>query len=116
MSKISIKIVEVHQPSQTVVVKFASEISQKSIDDYDGLAFSVPNYNTLTPEKFIEAITPQVVRLVAERDQSESLMNDLDVSTWQGFTVTVDPADLPNVEQEDPSQLFPGLSNPEVIL
>ena len=48
MSKISIKIVEVHQPTQSIVVKFASENSRKPIDEYDGLAFNLANFPEAT--------------------------------------------------------------------
>lgn len=116
MSKISIKIVEVHQQSQSVVVKFASEHSRKSIDEYDGLVFTVPNYNVLTPEKFIEAVTPQISRLVAERDKSESIVETLDVSAWQGYTATVDTAEIILVEPANQNQIILGLIDPEVIL
>jgi hypothetical protein len=116
MSKISIKIVEVHQPSQTVIVKFASDASQKPIDEYDGLAFSVPNYNSLTPDEFIKTISPQVSKLVTERDNSESLMDTLDVTSWNGYSVTIDSNDILTVDPAIETQIISALANPEVIL
>lgn len=116
MSKISIKIVEVHQPSQTVIVKFASDQSRKSIDEYDGLAFTVPNYNSLTPEEFIQAISPQVSKLITERDNSETLMDTLDITSWNGYSVTIDSADIPSIVPAIDSQIISALANPEVIL
>ena len=55
MSKINIKIVEVDQDSHTVLVKYASEKSQKPIDEYPAIAFQVTNYIASTPAEFIEA-------------------------------------------------------------
>lgn len=116
MSKISIKIVEVHQPSQTVIVKYASDQSRKSIDEYDGLAFTVPNYDSLTPEEFIQTISPQISKLVTERDNSEILMDTLDITSWNGYSVTIDSGDIPTVDPSLSAHLVPVFANPEVIL
>lgn len=116
MSRISIKIVEVHQPSRSVVVKFASENSARSIDEYDGLAFNVANFSSLTPEEFIESIRPQISKLVAARDQSEKIVDSIDVSQWQGFSTTIDAIDIVNVDPVVAAQIIPALANPEVIL
>ena len=48
MSKINIKIVEVDQPTHTVLVRYNSENSNKSIDEYPAVAFQVTNYNAKT--------------------------------------------------------------------
>ena len=53
MSKINIKIVEVDQDSHTVVLKYASEKSVKTIDEYPGVAFQVSNYNVANLNEFI---------------------------------------------------------------
>ena len=47
MSKINIKIVEVDQSTHSVIVKYASEHSKKTIDEYPAIAFQVTNFNTL---------------------------------------------------------------------
>ena len=83
MSKISIKIVDVDQRTRSVIVKFASENSLKSVDDYDGLAFSMANFASITPQEFIESIRPQLSSLVAIRDQSEKVMDSIDISKWE---------------------------------
>ena len=93
MSKITIKIVEIDQRTQSSIVKFASEHSKKSIDEYDALAFNVSNYNSLTPEDFAKTILPQISRLVAIRDRSEVLVESLDLSSWHGFSTVVDSID-----------------------
>ncbi len=116
MSMISIKIVEVHQPSRSVVVKFASEHSARPIDEYDGLAFNVANFSSLTPEEFIESIRPQISKLVAARDQSERVVESINVSEWQGFSTTVESIEIPEVAPVISAQIIPALTNPEVIL
>jgi hypothetical protein len=112
MSKISIKIVDIHQPSNSVIVKFASENSAKPIDEYDGIAFQLTNFSSNNPEDFIKEITPYLSRLVAARDKSEQPRADIELASWTGFAVTTDtPVDFSAADQE-----LPGLFNPEVVL
>ena len=116
MSKISIKIVEVDQRSRSIVVKFASEQSLKQLDDYDGLAFNVANFNSVTPEEFIESIKPQLSKMVAVRDQSERIVESLDLSSWINYTTTIDSVEIFEVDPAVSNQILTGLANPEVIL
>ena len=116
MSKISIKIVEVDQRSRAVVVKFASENSAKPLDDYDGLAFNIANFNSVTPSEFIESIRPQLSKLVAVRDQAEKITETIDLSSWHNYTTTVDSIEIANIDPPVSSQILTGLSNPEVVL
>ena len=90
MSKISIKIVEIDQSTRSVVLKFASENSLKPLEEYDGIAFNVANFNSLTPEEFIETVRPQISNMVLARDQAEQLVNRLDVTEWNGYTAEVE--------------------------
>lgn len=112
MSKISIKIVDVHQPSNSVIVKFASENSAKPIDEYDGLAFQLTNFASTNPEDFIKEITPYLGRLVAARDKSEQPRAEIELSSWNGYATTADTS----VDFASPDQELPGLFNPEVVL
>lgn len=116
MSKISIKIVEVDQRTRSIVVKFASEQSLKPLEDYDGLAFNVANFNSVTPEEFIESIKPQLSKMVAVRDQSEKIVESLDLSAWVNYTTTVDSVEVFEVAPAVSNQILTGLANPEVIL
>ena len=112
--KINIKIVEIDQSSHTVLVKYASENSKKSIDEYPEVAFQVTNYNASTPEEFIEAIRPQVSLYVWQRDQQENPAESIDLSGWHGHAAEVDHYQL-----TDPvlaSQLIPAQQNPEIVL
>ena len=112
MSKINIKIVEVDQDSHTVLVKYASEKSQKPIDEYPAIAFQVINYIASTPAEFIEAIRPQVSLYVLQRDMAENPSTPVDISGWNNHTVEVDAFELP----APAAPAVPALANPEVTL
>lgn len=118
MSQIIIKIVEIDLSTQSVVVKFASENSKKSIDDYDGLSFHVPNYDAITPEQFIELLRPQISQLVQDRDSVESRTGKVDIESWIGYTTTVESVEVVNtlVDPYRPDQIVTALSDSEVIL
>jgi hypothetical protein len=116
MSKISIKIVEVDQSTRSIVLKFATEHSAKPLDEYDGLAFTVANFGSLTPEEFIEKIRPQISEMVLARDAAEQLVDTLDVTEWAGYTTTIDAIEVPQIDIALVAHLIPGLTNPEVIL
>jgi hypothetical protein len=112
MSKINIKIVEVDQNSHTILVKYASEKSQKPIDEYPAVAFQVTNYNVSTTEEFIEAIRPQVSLYVWQRDLQENPAKSIDLTGWDGYAVEVDAFELP----APAVPTVDALANPEVIL
>lgn len=120
MSKISIKIVEVDQATQTISVKYASENSKKSIDDYDAVAFQLTNFGSKTPEEFIEAIRPQITQYVQQRDSTEN-SDTVDISSWHGHTAKVDPHVvepklIATAVPVLPTQQIPAQISPEVIL
>ena len=116
MSKISIKIIEIDQRSRSVILKFASENSLRPLEEYDGIAFTVANFNSLTPEEFIEAVRPQISSMVLARDQAEQLVNTLDISTWAGYTTTVEAIEIAHIDPAVSTQMIPALNNSEVIL
>jgi hypothetical protein len=109
---INIKIVEIDQATQTVIVKFASENSKKNIDEYPGVAFQITNYNVKNLEEFIEAIRPQISLYVWQRDQAENPATPVDISTWNGHEITVEAFELP-APAAPPVE---ALANPEVTL
>lgn len=88
--KITIKIVSIDQESYSVLVKYVSENSKKSIDEYSAMAFQIPNQTLKTPEEFIEIIKPQVSFFVWQRDQQENPSQLIDLSTWSGYTTEVE--------------------------
>jgi hypothetical protein len=116
MNKIFIKITEVDQRTRSIVVKFASENSTKPIDEYDGLAFNIANFTSVTPAEFIESIRPQLSKLVAARDQSEKIVNSIDISEWQGYSATVDAIEIFDVSPAIGAHLIQALATPEVVL
>jgi hypothetical protein len=110
MSKINIKIVEVDQASHTVLVKYTSEKSNKSIDEYPAVAFQVINYNVKTLEEFIEAIRPQISLYVYQRDLAENPPESIEISAWLGHDTQVDAYELP----APAAPAVPALVDPEV--
>jgi hypothetical protein len=118
MSQLTIKIVDVDLSTQSVIVKCVSEHSQKSIDDYDGLAFQVPNYDAINPEQFIDLIRTQLSQIVKNRDAVENRTGTVDIASWNGYTATVESVEI-DTAIADPfldGQAVGGLANPEVIL
>lgn len=114
MDKITIKIVDVDLSTQSVIVKFASPNSQKTIDEYDGLAFRVPNYEAVTPEQFIETIRPTITRMVRDRDLSEQRIQTVDIESWKGYSADVNPSELDEPEPLYVNQTLSSFTNPEV--
>lgn len=120
MSKISIKIVEVDQTTQTILVKYSSENSKKSIDEYPAVAFQLTNFGSKTPEEFIDAIRPQITQYVQQRDSAENPPN-IDISSWQGHIAQVEAHVNESVISALaapvlPNQQIPAQISPEVIL
>lgn len=117
MSKISIKIVEVDQATQTILVKYVSETSKKSIDDYDAVAFQLTNFGSKTPEEFINAIRPQITQYVHQRDLLESKQDHIDLTEWNGLSLEIDEHvfELAEPASPAPPPVY-ALANPEVIL
>lgn len=114
MDKITIKIVDVDLSTQSVIVKFATSNSQKTIDEYDGLAFQVPNYEAVTPEQFIETIRPTISRMVRDRDLSEQRIKTVDIESWKGYSADVSPSELDEPEPLYVNQTLSSFTNPEV--
>lgn len=112
MSKINIKVVEVDQATQSVLVKYTSERSLKPIDEYPAVVFQVSNYPVSTIDEFIEAIRPQVSLYVWLRDQAENPAEPVDISGWDGHSVQVDAFELP----APAAPPIEALANPEVTL
>jgi hypothetical protein len=112
MSKINIKIVEVDQATHTVLVKYASENSNKNIDEYPAVAFQVSNYNVANLDEFIAAIRPQISLYVYQRDIAENPSTPVDISGWNNHTVEVEAFELP----APAAPAVPALANPEVTL
>jgi hypothetical protein len=116
MSNINIKIVEVDQDTHTVLVKYSSENSKKSIDEYPAVAFQTTNFIVNNLEEFIEAIRPQISMYVQQRDLAENPPTPLDMSNWSGHVATVVATELSQPAPVLDNQLTPAQKSPEVIL
>ena len=114
MSSINIKIDGFDQSSNTILVKFASDLSLLPIDEYSSMGFQILDPNVSTAEEFIQSIRTAVTYHVAVRDALESHVTTLDLESWLDYTTTITPATL--VDPALTPQLVEGLTNPEVEL
>lgn len=112
MSKINIKIVNVDPASHTLLVKYASDNSAKSIDDYDAVVFQLTDSTVLSPEQFIESIKSQISYHVTMRDAVESLSGTIDIATWNGFATVVESTPL----VASAPAVIDALATPEIVL
>jgi hypothetical protein len=83
MTTLNVKIVGTE--GESVLVKFASENSAKTIDEYDAVAFQPKVMGYHTVDEFIEGIKPGLLAQVIVRDRQESAPADLDLSAWSGY-------------------------------
>lgn len=122
MVNLSIKIVDIDQVTNAALVKFASEYSQKSIDEYEAVAFSLENYKVSSPDVFLEAIKPTIINAVKHRDYLESNPVSVNTESWVGYTANFTISKnqiLVNLDQVDPvleAQQTPSMINPEVVI
>jgi hypothetical protein len=98
------------------VVKFASENSTRPIDEYEGLAFTVPNFNSATPAEFIENIRSHLTKILMLRDYSEQIVDTVDVSSWLGYTAEIEAYKPALIDAVQSDQILTGQVDPEVIL
>jgi len=113
MSTINIKIVGIDEAGN-VLVKFASDKSQRPIDEYPAIGFPITIISDITPETFINSIRQQVSNYVYVRDAVEANITKIDFSSWTDYQTSFQGS-----EYVDPfltSQLVEGLNNPEVTL
>ena len=82
MTVLNIKIVSIEGDS--VLVKFASQNSAKSIDEYDAIAYQPKLMGYSDLNEFIEAIKPGLLVQVISRDKIESMKDTLDLTSWAG--------------------------------
>lgn len=97
MENLHIKI-EIEKDS--VLVKYASDNSLKSIDEYPAVAYQPSRLGVQTAEEFISWVTPYLTADVRQRDAEEQ--SPVDLSSWQATSVTVAMEDFPIVVEEAP--------------
>ena len=86
MAKITVKIVGVE--GESVLIKYASENSLKSIDKYEAVAYQPRLMGYTTVEEFVEGIKPSLLALVEARDKTEQ--TNIDLNSWKNFQKTVE--------------------------
>ena len=113
--EINIKIVGVEGDS--VLVKYASENSKYSIDEYEAVAYQPKSMGYGTLDAFIKGINPQITNIVKERDAAEQISVNLQswVNAEKTFTSTDIP--VPDVVAPDGGIILPNATpDAEVIL
>lgn len=114
MSTINIKIVGFDEGAGTILVKFVSDKSKKSIDEYPAIGYPITNISEITPQTFIDSIKQQVSNYVYVRDVVEEKLSNVNLAIWNEYEAT-----FTGTEYVDPfltSQIVEGLNNPEVTL
>jgi hypothetical protein len=115
MTIINVKIAGVEGDS--VLVKYASENSSKSIDEYEAIAYQPKNMGYSSLDEFIEGIKPSLLSLVNARDAAEQ--STLDLSSWINHESThevEEVLEVPAVEIPNPLESQVINVNSEVIL
>jgi len=86
MAIISVKVVGFE--GESVLLKYATENSAKSIDEYDAIAYQPRALGFSNLEDFIEGIKPALLNQAIYRDNLEKIPEDLDLSQWVGHEST----------------------------
>lgn len=84
MATVNIKIVGYEGDS--VLVKYATDKSIRSIDDYDAVAYQPKAMGYTNVEDFLNGIKDSVLAACIIRDKLETSNDDLDLSSWAGAT------------------------------
>lgn len=98
MTTINIKIVGYEGDS--VLIKYATDKSLRSIDDYEAVAFQPKNMGYDNVNDFLNGIKDSLLAACAVRDKVERTSDSLDLSSWVGETKTHSKTFInPNAEQ-----------------
>ena len=83
MAILNIKIVG--SEGDSVLVKYSTENSEKSIDEYEAVAYQPKAMGFANLDEFIEGIRPSLLNHALYRDSVEKLANhQLDLDSWVG--------------------------------
>lgn len=86
MATVNIKIVATEGDS--VLVKYASENSAKSIDEYDAVAFQPATMGYTTVNGFLNGIKDQLAEKCMQRDRLENAdTSNINLDTWTGASI-----------------------------
>ena len=111
MTKLTVKIVG--NEGDSVLVKYSSENSAKSIDEYDAIAYNPKSMGYTTKEEFLAGIKPGLLTMVIARDNLENISEDIDLSDWAD---TEDKSEMEDLTIPEPSSNQVVNDNSEVII
>jgi hypothetical protein len=80
MPLIKMKILKYEEETNSLIVVFASENSQKSIDEYPVAAFQPTMFDSQDPEKVIEHIARAGIFVAQKQDKDEQFKNNPDLA------------------------------------
>lgn len=113
MTTLSIKIVGAEGDS--VLVKYSTDSSTKSIDEYEPVAYQPKELGCTTVSDFLNKIKDGLVISAIQRDRKEQIADiNIDLNNWVGSTIehTVYLPENATIGQG----ISPAIQNPEVIL
>jgi hypothetical protein len=76
-SKIKVKICGYDELSNSVIVKFASDTTEKPIDDYQACAYQPTMFSVGDPESVIKEIARAGIFSVTEQERKEKFVKDI---------------------------------------
>lgn len=68
---IKLKIIGYDDETESLLIKFACDLSDKSIDEYEAYAFQPKSYSEFDPQKILEWIAKSGIYNVSEQIKSE---------------------------------------------
>jgi hypothetical protein len=87
MANVNIKIVGIEGDS--VLIKYASETSKRSIDEYDAVAYQPKDMGHTDVNVFLDSIKDSVAQQCLLRDKLENVdTSNTNISSWVGTDIT----------------------------
>lgn len=105
MANVNIKIVGIEGDS--VLIKYASENSKKSIDEYDAVAYQPKNMGYTDVNEFLDNIKDSVAQQCEARDKLETVdTSNTDISSWVGTDITHEVVVAQDVQQFNQNEVI----------
>jgi hypothetical protein len=80
MPSIKMKVLNYDQESSSLIVVFAAENAQKSIDEYSPCAYQPTMFDTQEPEKVIENIARSGIFIADRQEKEEQFKKNIELS------------------------------------
>ena len=116
-SKIKVKICGYDELSNSVIVKFASDTTEKSIDDYQACAYQPTMFSVADPESVIKEIARAGIFSVTEQERKEKFVKDTaTIQKYQQYIGKEFEYDIETlvVENQIVEQYVTGVSDTEI--